>query len=256
VEKASGSGLTTAGEAATLRSHRELLGKLLATRAAALDQATENLRAAEGRLASFPELPSADVAAAIEPIRNAAAAAQARMDALAAQVEALVIRSPVTGTVAAVYSHPGQGVSAGDWILTIAADEAESITGYVPATHRFRPSEGMRVGVRLRVPGSRMVESVVEQVGSQWETMPLELLADPQIPQLALPVRIELPEGLNVLPGEIVDIRFYGSSTGDPSGQPITHGRYGDASREVASRTRRNEEITAECAENAETNRT
>jgi multidrug resistance efflux pump len=223
---ATASGVGISGEAASVRAGRDLLSELLATRAAAMEQAKENLRDAEARRDNFPELDSADIEAVIEPIRRAVAAAQARAEEVGAQVDAQVIRSPVTGTISAVYSHPGQGVSAGDWILTIAADEAESITGYVPALHRFRPVEGMRVGVRLRVPGSRMVDSTVQQVGSQWETMPLELLRDPQLPQLALPVQIAIPRGLVVRPGEVVDIRFYSQPVASVAQQAILSAIY------------------------------
>jgi multidrug resistance efflux pump len=189
----------------------------MATRTNAVERAEENLRAAEARRSGFPELESANLAAAIEPIRQAIAAAESRAEEVSAQVDVQVIRSPISGTVSAIFSHPGQGVSAGDWILTVAADEAESITGYVPDFHRFRPTKGMRVGVRLRVPGSQMLDSVVQEVGSQWETMPAELLRDPQVPQVALPVQIAIPGGLVVRPGELVDLRFYGNSSSSGS---------------------------------------
>jgi multidrug resistance efflux pump len=213
LDLAATSGVGNSREAASLRASRDVLAALLATRTEAVQRAEENLRAAESRRSSFPELESADLAAAIEPIRQAVAAAESRAEEVSAQVDVQVIRSPISGTVSAVYSHPGQGVSAGDWILTIAADEADSITGYVPDFHRFRPTKGMRVGVRLRVPGSRMLDSVVQEVGSQWETMPAELLRDTQVPQVALPVRIAIPRGLAVRPGELVDLRFYGHSS-------------------------------------------
>jgi hypothetical protein len=66
----------------------------------------------------------------------------------------------------------------------------------------------MPVAIRVRMPGQQMTESTVQSVGSQWEPMPLELLRDQRIPELVLPVRIAIPDGFGVLPGEVVDVRF------------------------------------------------
>jgi biotin carboxyl carrier protein len=214
LKKAYSSGVGGLGDMPAVEANRESLNKLLEARNGALVQAQANLAAAEARQAALPALDEADFGAVMAPIRDSIQAAEARIDEVRAQLEALVIRSPMTGTISQVYSHPGQGVRTGDWIMTIAADEAETITGYVPAMNRFRPTEGMRVGIRLRVPGSRMVTSRVERVGTQWEPIPLELLRDPQLPQLALPVQIGVPPGLPVRPGEVVDIRFYVTTSG------------------------------------------
>lgn len=203
------SGIGIRGDVVGYESDRQTLDEVLQARTAALRQAEENLQAAVARQQSFPTPDHADLAVLIAPLRDQIRAAEARTAEVAAQIDALVVRSPVTGTISAVHAHPGQGVRAGDWVVTIAASEADTIVGYVPAAHRFRPVEGMSVGVRLRVPGSRMVNSVVQQVGTQWEAMPAELAVDPQMPQLALPVRIEIPPDLSVLPGELVDIRFF-----------------------------------------------
>lgn len=209
IEQAAASGVGSRSGFATSRANRESLNKLLQTQTAALRQAEANLEAAQARMSSFPELQSPDVDAGLAPIRESIRAAESRVDETRARIDSMVIRTPIAGTVVAVHAHPGQGVRAGDPVVTVAAKEADSITGYVPAAHRFRPRVGMEVGVRLRVPGSRMAKSVVQQVGSQWEPMPAELLGDPQSTQLALPVRIGIPGGMDVRPGEIVDIRFY-----------------------------------------------
>jgi multidrug resistance efflux pump len=213
------SGVGLQGESGDLTSDRTAMDKLLRVRQMALREAQKNLAAAVARQTTLPELEPLDAAPMLAPIQEQILAAEARVAEVAAQIDSLLIRSPVTGTVSAVYAHPGQGVSTGEWILTIAAEQAESIVGYVPVVNRFRPTEGMPVGVRLRIPGSRMVRSVVERVGTQFEPMPIELLADPQVPELALPVRIQIPDGLVVRPGELVDLRFFETT----SGQMVRH---------------------------------
>jgi hypothetical protein len=81
-----------------------------------------------------------------------------------------------------------------------------------------------------------MLTSVVQRVGSQWETMPVELTADPQVPQLALPIRVKIPQGLVARPGELVDIRFYRHQPSvDVAQRPLTPSRlYASAGPEEA----------------------
>jgi multidrug resistance efflux pump len=203
------SGVGISNNGSNHQADRQTLDALLQKRHAAVRQAAENLKSAQERQAQLPGIDGLDVQVLIAPLHEQIRAAEARVEEVRAQIDSLVIRAPISGMVSAVYSHPGQGIQTGEWILTIAASDADSIVGYVPAANRFRPIEGMPVGVRLRIPGSRMVTSVVRRVGSQWEPMPIELAADPQAPQLALPVRIEIPEGLVARPGELVDIRFF-----------------------------------------------
>lgn len=209
VNTAYASGVGLSSNASSYEADRRTLESLLQKRLAAVAQVEENLQAAQQRQARLPSIDAPDLQVLLAPLHDSIRAAEARIEEVRAQIDSLVLRAPISGMISAVHAHPGQGVQTGDWILTIAAADADSIVGYVPATNRFRPIEGMPVGVRLRVPGSRMVTSVVQRVGSQWEPMPIELAADPQAPQLALPVRIEIPQGFVARPGELVDIRFF-----------------------------------------------
>jgi len=209
LQRAQASGIGTLENGRVYKANRAVLEKLLDSRISALRQAEANLAAAEKRRRELPTLAEPDFNVLIAPIRNSIEAAQARVAQVRAQMDALVIRSPIDGMIRAVHAHPGQGVRAGEWILTVAANEADSIIGYVPQRNRFRPVEGMSAGVRLRMPGSPMLTTTVQRVAPQSETMPVELAKDPQTPQLALPVRLAVPRGLNVRPGEVVDIHFF-----------------------------------------------
>src|SRR3990170_4332014 len=124
------------------------------------------------------------------------------------QVDALVIKAPVSGTIAAIYRWPGQRVRAGDPILTIAADHGEYIIAYVRQDQPFRPTVGMSVEVRTRVPGRPPLTAVVTDVGPQYEPAPVELLRDPTRPEWVLPVRIYFHEHLDARPGEPLDLLF------------------------------------------------
>ena len=58
----------------------------------------------------------------------------------------------------------------------------------------------MGVEVRARAAGSRPRESVVECIGPQVELIPVHQRRNPQLPEWGLPVRILLPDGLEVRP--------------------------------------------------------
>ncbi|MCX7425489.1 MAG: HlyD family efflux transporter periplasmic adaptor subunit [Planctomycetia bacterium] len=218
MKKARLSGMVTEAEMADVQSQRDRAAKLMDAHAAALRQAEENGSAAAQRWKTYPSPENPDLTKLLAPIRASIAAAEARVDEVRARMEMLEIRSPITGRVCAVYFQPGQAVRAGESILTIAADRADYITAYVRQEQRFRPAVHMPVGIRVRMPGQRMTESTVESVGSQFEPMPSELLRDQRIPELALPVRIAIPDGLGVWPGEVVDVRFMAGDQTDNQG--------------------------------------
>ena len=124
------------------------------------------------------------------------------------QIDNLEVRAPISGKISAIYFQPGQSVRAQDWIMTIGADKANHIVGYIRPNQRIRPKVGAGVKVRLRLPAAPAADSTVEHVGSQWEPLPLELAQDQKVTELVLPVRVKMPSGLQLRPGELVDLRF------------------------------------------------
>lgn len=208
-EHARSSGMLNRASFRQLQDQRKVQAKLVATHSSAYRQAQENHRAALKRLQSQPEVHHAEIQTVLAPLRAAIGAAEARVEHMHAQIAALEIRSPISGTIAAVHCYPGQGIRTGEWVVTIAADEAQHIIAYVRPDQQIRPVEGSSVGVRLRMPASAMVMTNATQVGSQWEPMPEELLRDPNRPELALPVKVAIPPELELRPGELVDIVFF-----------------------------------------------
>ena len=83
----------------------------------ALTEAEDLLAAAGQRLKYQPMPPPEYLEAFLTPVRAAIATQEARIRELAIQVESLEIRSPIGGTISAVYFRPGQAVRAGDPIL-------------------------------------------------------------------------------------------------------------------------------------------
>lgn len=208
MKRARSSGMFTQIELANAQTERNMIARLIEAHMATLREAESNYNTAVSRRDNYPALEEPDVTQLLAPIRASIGAAEARVEEVRAQIEALEIRSPIAGRICAIYYQPGQGVRAGEWILTIAAEKADCIIAYVRPDQQLRPALGSSVDIRARLPASNAYASRVEAIGSQWEPLPLELLRDQNIPELALPVRIGIPEGLDLLPGELVDVIF------------------------------------------------
>jgi multidrug resistance efflux pump len=164
----------------------------------------------EGQLSEFTsqglELP--DLEQIMSPLKQAIAVQEKAIAELDWQIQTLDIKSPVTGQVVEVHVLPGQSVRAGDPIVTIAAQGGQFLESYVRQDQRVQPVVGMRVKLRARRMGSRMVESEVDRVGSQVVAVPLQHLSDPATPEWGVPVRIRVPEELGARPGELIEITY------------------------------------------------
>jgi multidrug resistance efflux pump len=173
-----------------------------------LKEAQNQQQDAASRLSKYPALQLAEVAKILAPIVAAIDVQQSRIREVQVEIDRLVILAPIRGTICAIFHWPGENVQAGDPIVTIAAAEARYIVSYVHQDQRLRPTVGMDVDVRLRMPAARPVASRVERVGPQAEAIPLHQCRDPKVPEWGLPVRIALPPDFPAKPGELIDIDF------------------------------------------------
>jgi multidrug resistance efflux pump len=160
------------------------------------------------RMKEYEAARSADVQKLIAPFEAAIAVQEARLDELRVQIDALQVCAPFSGTIAMIHAWPGQNVRMGDPIVTLAADHGRYIVSYVRQAQRLRPTVGTPVDIRPRLPGAKPVTAVVGRVGPQMELIPPHQRRDPAVLEWGLPVRIDLPAGLAVKPGELVDVRF------------------------------------------------
>lgn len=149
----------------------------------------------------------------VSPIDGSLAAADAPFPRLydkvgqrqvVAQIAGRAIETPLAGTVTVVHRQPGEIVKAGQEILTITQDRGAYIVGYVRPDARIVPAADMKVSIRA---GKKSAMSKVAQVGTAIERIPEHVCAGRK-DQWGIPVRIDLPDGLALRPGELVGIRF------------------------------------------------
>jgi multidrug resistance efflux pump len=202
-------GMTTQHTIAETTAQLAAIDKGISANEKVLEEVLLQQQRADAHLAEFPssvQLP--DELALLAPLQAKLNTEKARMRELQLQVESLVIKAPISGTIAAVYKWPGQQVQAYDPIITIATDQGRFILTYIRQDQPLRPFKGMAVAVRSRIPGQPVLQAEVEFVGPQFEQVPTAQLRDPTRPEMGLPVRINYPDTLQAHPGELLDVSY------------------------------------------------
>lgn len=172
--------------------------------------------------------PPAEPPALPEGWRLALDLQEQRLKQALAEFGPVTLTAPIDGIVSTVYRFSGDNVAAGEPIVTITATRSERILAYLIPPWQEEPEAGAPVEVRAR-SGSRalgqarilevgrylepVTATVAYQLGlrasglAQAAQLGLPLNANNQ-PITGLPLAISLPAGLNLRPGEAVDLRL------------------------------------------------
>jgi hypothetical protein len=112
------------------------------------------------------------------------------------------------GVVHKIYHRSGETIVAGDPIVTLTASRAQRIIGYLRQPLPFEPKSGDPVKVYTRRPHRQVATTQILQVGVQMElvTAPMRIRGYGTAMERGLPVLLSLPPGLEVHPGELVDL--------------------------------------------------
>lgn len=144
---------------------------------------------------------------ALEPIRKAVKVQEQRIAELLARRTAVVLRSPLDGIVSQILGGPGEAVSAGVPILTVAEVEPREVIAYAGEEQSGVVRERMVVELVKNSRPPQIASSQVVQIGPAMEMMPERLWRNPNVPQWGRPMLVKIPPGLKLIPGEIVGIR-------------------------------------------------
>ncbi|OHB68135.1 MAG: hypothetical protein A2Y77_04670 [Planctomycetes bacterium RBG_13_62_9] len=194
-------------------------------------QAELDLQQAEQRRDEFArqEVPKQSADAALEAIRKEIKVQEETIKGLLEQLAAFGSRrsvsltSPIDGRVIPIHARTndalnqrpgedvlrrrGEVVAAGDAILAVSEEKPSEIVAYVDEQLLGSLKEQMPVDVvKTRTP-AQVARSKVAYIGPTIELMPQRLWRNPAILQWGRPVLIEVPPGLDIVPGELVGIR-------------------------------------------------
>jgi multidrug resistance efflux pump len=162
-----------------------------------IDQRLENLRSI-GEPASGPAKGNNALLVRMEKLQQAAAK----------NLEPQTLVAPIAGMVSLPLRQTGEFVPAGEPLLTISSARAEHVVAYLRQPYRFDPQVGMTAQVTTRTGQRQAFMSQIAQVGAQVEvlTNALAMMRPGQLVDMALPVIVPVPPGVNIRPGEIVDV--------------------------------------------------
>jgi multidrug resistance efflux pump len=118
-----------------------------------------------------------------------------------------VLRAPKAGVVSEVLRQPGEVVAMGAPVTTLVDRQAETIIAYAPEAQQHSIVPGQHVRVR-RSSGGRPVDSVVLSVGPTVQVLPTRTDPHANVPAWGLAVRVRLPGGMEIRPGESFHILF------------------------------------------------
>jgi multidrug resistance efflux pump len=141
-------------------------------------------------------------------VSNTLAWQEARLRLAEAEFSPIILKAPIDGIVTVVSNHPGESVTAGRPIVTIATLTPVRIVGYLRSPFTTDPQIGARVEVRTRGGKRRIVKTTITEVGTQLEALPLMMQSPLRFATMetGLPVEIALPASLHLRAGELVDI--------------------------------------------------
>ncbi|MBI5384657.1 MAG: biotin/lipoyl-binding protein [Verrucomicrobia bacterium] len=147
---------------------------------------------------------------------NSTAVAEAAAQNIRAQLgqleamQRVVLRSPIDGTISGISNVVGETAYRGRPIVLITALESSNIIGYARQPLNTPPKVNDLVLIRRPTFTREIGFGRVTQVGTQLEMIDLPLLSaisgTKPVPELGLPFLVSIPKGMNLMPGERVDL--------------------------------------------------
>lgn len=177
-----------------------------------LEQFEEEYRVAQGRRQRYEaDLPgAADRARVLQPLSESIHVADRMLQELELQRQALVLRSPVSGQVSQLLGRRGQTVAPGEPILMVAERSPREIVAYLNEADSEAARVNTRVLISRRQGPARTAESLVLRVSPTIQPLPMRLWADSRRPDHGRAVVIAGVPALELVPGELVNIRLIG----------------------------------------------
>jgi len=214
-----------------IKTQHESMARKIQENERLLEQAKVAFQQAQQRRDAYrtQELPVPSEDAALEAIHKQIQVQEKVMNGLLEQLAAwksrreVKLTSPIDGIVIPIHGRrndtvlqrpgeevvrrPGEVVTAGDPILAVVEREPNEVVAYVDEQQLGHVKERMPVElIKTQTPGQPL-PSKVRTIGPTIELMPQRLWRNPNVPQWGLPVLVEIPPGLKLVPGEVVGIR-------------------------------------------------
>jgi multidrug resistance efflux pump len=120
----------------------------------------------------------------------------------------ITLIAPIDGMVNSIYRQERENVVEGEPLIGINSSWSDRIVGYLRQPYRAEPIVGMKVLIITRERKRRKYWSEITHIGAQVEviTNALAFVQQGALVDAGLPITVNLPSGLQIRPGEIVDL--------------------------------------------------
>lgn len=132
-----------------------------------------------------------------------------------------VLRAPVSGMIQSLNRSAGEYSTEGEPLMVICKERADRIVAYLRQPYVVEPQLGQSVEVVTRALRRQRFTTQVTHVGAQMEilTNSLAFIKPGAMVDSGLPVILQVPETVEIRPGEIVDLIFL--DEGQSSEKPV-----------------------------------
>jgi multidrug resistance efflux pump len=150
-----------------------------------------------------------------DPIKQALAVEEEKMKVFEAKMAPMLLCAPTNGVVTLIHRHAGEQVQAGEPIATITATNSQRIVGCLPQNFPVEPRLGMVVQVRARTAKRQAAPAQIIGISPHLEpitnlVMAPMMMGRATIVPMGRIISVSLPPGLNLHPGEPVDVTLGG----------------------------------------------
>jgi multidrug resistance efflux pump len=140
---------------------------------------------------------------------------RATLSEVATHLEPVTLRAPFAGMVGTIHRQQGEFIVQGDALVTLNSLWSDRIVGYLRQPYSVDPVVGMPVRVTTRTGRKREFWSEITKVGTHLEmiTNALTYIRPGTVVDAGLPIVVDLPSGVNVRAGEVVDLMIAGEES-------------------------------------------
>lgn len=194
----------------TMKTSYDSLERKIIRDQGVLDKNKQKLKEAEARKKIFENyipVTGTNDEEAKRVIDLAIKALEKRKEELLARREKVVLTAPCDGYVSDIQGTVGEAVMQGVEILRIAEEKPSAIIAYASEAIVGQLERGKAVEIVKDSKPEQIAHSKVIYIGPAVEQMPTRLWRNPNFPQWGRPMWIEIPLGMDLIPGEMVGVR-------------------------------------------------
>lgn len=180
------------------------LAKKIQINESRLKQSKVDLEAKRARAVDFEKGTSFD--GEVDYIRNALNVESLKLQDIEVRLKNLVLRAPIDGIVTRIRSRVGDVVEPAEEVFVLVVSKSTEVLAYVSPEQLGLLNEGDDIVLRRANVAHGDLNLKINHLGPAVEELPKELWLHPKYAQYGVPVTVTLPEGNELIPGEIIKL--------------------------------------------------